>query len=228
MTIKKGYNTKHKEELMDFLKTIPGRHVTAGEICSCMKEKGSSIGTATVYRQLEKLVSDGTINKYIGFLKRAEELELLPGTAEAIRKINNSGYLAIVITNQPVIARGEVSVQGLELIHNKLETELGKEGAYIDGLYYCPHHPDKGFEGEVVELKFDCDCRKPKPGLILRAEKDFNIDLNASWMIGDGRNDVDAGKNAGTHTALIGYDENLEADIKAESLLEIVEEILRK
>ena len=119
----------------------------------------------------------GTINRHIGFLRKPEELELLPGAAEAIKMINSSGYLAIVITNQPVIARGEVSVQGLQEIHDKLETLLGAEGAYIDGLYYCPHHPDKGFEGEVPELKFDCDCRKPKPWLILRAAKDFNIEL---------------------------------------------------
>ena len=171
---------------------------------------------------------DGTINRHIGFLRRSEELELLPGVAKAIKKINESGYLAIVITNQPVIARGEVTVERLEEIHNKLETELGKEGAYIDGLYYCPHHPDKGFEGEVVELKIDCDCRKPKPGLILRAAKDFNVDLTSSWMVGDGKNDVGAGKNAGCKTALIGSDKSLGADIMSNSLQTAVEEILGK
>ena len=171
---------------------------------------------------------DGTINQHIGFLRKTEELELLPGVAEAIKRINESGYLAIVITNQPVIARGEVTVEGLEEIHNKLETELGKAGAYIDGLYYCPHHPDKGFEGEVLELKIDCNCRKPKPGLIIRAAKDFNIDLSNSWMIGDGKNDVGAGKNAGCKTALIGSDESLNADVMSNSLLTAVEEILGK
>ena len=143
---------------------------------------------------------DGTINKYVGFLRNIEEFELIDGVTEAIKKINESGYLCIVVTNQPVIARGEVSREQLKQIHNKMETLLGKEGAYIDGLYYCPHHPDKGFEGEVVELKFDCDCRKPKPGMLLKAAQDFNIDLSKSWMIGDGDNDVKAGVAAGCHT----------------------------
>ena len=172
---------------------------------------------------------DGTINKHIGFLRSPDELELCEGAAEAIKRINESGYLAIVITNQPVIARGEVTVQELTTIHNKMETILGQDGAYIDGLYYCPHHPDKGFEGEVVELKFDCECRKPKPGLILSAAKDFNIDLSSSWMIGDGSNDIGAGKNAGCKTGLIkNLDQNDDfgADIIGESLLKNVEQIL--
>ena len=126
---------------------------------------------------------DGTINQYVGFLHSPDEFMLIDGVAEAIRKINSSGYLAIVVTNQPVIARGEVTYEGLEEIHNKMETLLGLEGAYIDGLYFCPHHPHKGYEGEVPELKIDCDCRKPKPGMLLRAAEDFNIDLSKSWMI---------------------------------------------
>ena len=169
---------------------------------------------------------DGTINKHIGFLRRPEELELLPGAAEAIKRINSSGYLAIVITNQPVIARGEVTISQLQEIHNKLETELGKQGAYIDGLYYCPHHTDKGFAGEVEALKIDCDCRKPKPGLILRAAKDFNIRLEDSWMIGDDGRDIGCGKNAGCKTALIGDDQSLGADVMSNSLLAAVEQIL--
>ncbi len=171
---------------------------------------------------------DGTINKHIGFLRSPSELVLEDGAAEAIKLINSSGYLAIVITNQPVIARGEVTVEGLEIIHNKLETELGKAGAYIDGLYYCPHHPDKGFEGEVPELKFDCDCRKPKPGLILRAAEDFNIRIDDSWMIGDDGRDIGCGKNAGCKTALIGTDESLKADVISDSLLGAVNAILGK
>ena len=171
---------------------------------------------------------DGTINKHVGFLRKPEDLELLPRAAEAIKRINSSGYLAIVITNQPVIARGEVTVDELREIHNKLETELGKAGAYIDGIYYCPHHPDKGFEGEISELKIDCDCRKPKPGLILKAVEDFNISLKDSWMIGDDGRDIGCGKNAGCKTALIGTDESLNADYLADSLLIAVEEILDK
>ena len=168
---------------------------------------------------------DGTINKYVGYLRTPEQFELLEGVGEAIRKINFSGYLAIVVTNQPVIARGEVTVDGLQQIHNKMETMLGKEGAYLDGVYYCPHHPDKGFAGEVEELKIVCECRKPKAGLLLQAAKDFNIDLSQSWMIGDSENDVLAGKNAGCKTALIGetdYGQNLQVT----SLLDFVKEVL--
>lgn len=146
---------------------------------------------------------DGTINKYVGFLRNIDEFELIDGVADAIKKINVFGYLAIVITNQPVIARGEVSFEELEVIHNKMETLLGKEGAYLDAIYYCPHHPHKGYEGERPELKFDCDCRKPKPGMLLKAANDFNIDLSRSWMIGDGEIDIKAGINAGCQTALI-------------------------
>ena len=168
---------------------------------------------------------DGTINKYVGYLRTPEQFELLEGVGEAVRKINLSGYLAIVITNQPVIARGEVTADGLQKIHNKMETMLGKEGAYLDGIYYCPHHPDKGFSGEVEELKIVCECRKPKAGLLLQAAKDFNIDLSQSWMIGDSENDVLAGKNAGCKTALIGetdYGQNLQVT----SLLDFVKEVL--
>lgn len=140
---------------------------------------------------------DGTINHYVGFLRRVNEFELAENSAEAIKKINSSGYLAIVITNQPVIARGETTYEELEEIHNKMETELGKLGAYLDGIYFCPHHPDQGYEGEVPELKVNCDCRKPKPGMLLKAAKDFNIDLSKSFMIGDSDIDVQAGINAG-------------------------------
>ena len=140
---------------------------------------------------------DGTINKYVGFLRNIDDFELIDGVSEAIKQINQSGYLAIVVTNQPVIARGEVSWEELHEIHKKMETLLGKDGAYIDGLYICPHHPDKGFEGERPEYKFDCECRKPKPGLLMQAAKDFNIDITKSLMIGDSDNDIAAGVNAG-------------------------------
>ena len=146
---------------------------------------------------------DGTINKYVGFLRNIDDFELLPGVAEAIGKINASGYLAIVVTNQPVIARGEMTVGQLNEIHNKMETLLGQHGVYLDAIYYCPHHPHKGYEGEVPELKIHCECRKPKPGLMLKAAEDFNIDLSQSWMIGDSENDILAGKAAGCKTALI-------------------------
>lgn len=147
---------------------------------------------------------DGTLNRYVGFLRKIDELELLPGAAEAVRKINESGYLAIVVTNQPVIARGEVTVPELREIHNKLETLLGQEGAYLDAIYYCPHHPHKGYAGEIPELKIDCGCRKPKPGLLLQAARDFHIDLAASYMVGDSDSDVQCGRNAGCTPIRLG------------------------
>ena len=160
---------------------------------------------------------DGTINKYVGFLKKPEQFELIPGVAEAIKKINKSGYLAIVVTNQPVIARGDCTWEGLQEIHNKMETKLGKEGAFVDAIYICPHHKDKGFEGERPEYKFDCECRKPKPGLLLQAAKDFNIDLSQSIMIGDSENDVKAGENAGCDQSLL---------LQQQELLNVLEGVL--
>ena len=151
---------------------------------------------------------DGTINKYVGFLRNIDDFELIDGVAQAIKKINASGYLAIVVTNQPVIARGEVTVPQLQEIHNKMETLLGLEGAYLDAIYYCPHHPHKGYAGEVPELKIDCGCRKPKPGMLLKAAEDFNIDLNQSYMVGDGENDVKAGMAAGCRSVLLSSSQN--------------------
>lgn len=157
---------------------------------------------------------DGTINKYVGFLRNIDDFELLPDVTKAIKKINESGYLAIVITNQPVIARGEVTFEELQEIHNKMETMLGQEGVYLDAIYYCPHHPDSGFEGEIKELKIDCDCRKPKPGMLFKASNDFNVDLSKSFMIGDGDNDVLAGRNAGCKCIKIDRDGSLLEAVK--------------
>lgn len=162
---------------------------------------------------------DGTINEHIGLLRRTEELALLPGVAEAINRIHDAGYLAIVVTNQPVIARGEVTFEGLDEIHRKMETLLGLEGAYIDDLFFCPHHPDAGFPGERPEFKIPCACRKPKPGMLLAAAEKYNIDLSESWMIGDSSRDVGAGKAAGCRTAFIGQGE-CGQDATCTSLLE--------
>lgn len=164
---------------------------------------------------------DGTINKYVGFLRNIDDFELIEGVAEAIKLINQSGYLAIVVTNQPVIARGEVTWEELNEIHKKMATLLGKEGAYVDGIYICPHHPDKGFEGERPEYKIDCECRKPKPGLLLQAAKDFNIDLSESYMIGDSHRDVEAGENAGVKKSILIKENNENA------LLTIINEIIK-
>ena len=149
---------------------------------------------------------DGTLNENMDTNPTFEAFTLLPGVAEAVRLINQSGRLAVVVTNQPMLAKGFTSFDEVELVHKKLETLLGNERAYVDAIYFCPHHPHKGFEGEVAELKVDCECRKPKPGMLLQAAERFNIDLVASWMIGDSDADIQAGEAAGCHTLKIGKD----------------------
>jgi D-glycero-D-manno-heptose 1,7-bisphosphate phosphatase len=157
-----------------------------------VKQRNLSIRQKAIF-----LDRDGTINKLNGFITKPGNFELINGAAEAIRKINAAGYLAIVITNQPVIARGEVSIAELDLIHDKMETMLGKSGAFVDDIFYCPHHPDKGYPGERPEYKIECQCRKPKPGLILQAAEKYNIDLSQSYMAGDDIKDVQAAIAAG-------------------------------
>lgn len=196
-------------------------------VCKDCKEGRISAKNLKHKQKAIFLDRDGTINKYVGFLRNIDAFELINGVAAAIRKINESGYLAIVVTNQPVIARGEVSFEELEEIHNKMETLLGKEGAYLDAIYYCPHHPHKGYEGERPELKIDCNCRKPKPGMLLRAADDFNIDLSQSWMIGDSENDVKAGNNAGCKTVLLNNgNENYGQTETVKSLNEFVSRMI--
>jgi len=146
---------------------------------------------------------DGTINQEVNHLSNEEQFELIDGAAEAICQINAAGILAVVATNQPVIARGELKVSELKIIHNKMDTLLGSYGAYIDKLYYCPHHTDHGFEGEVKELKFYCDCRKPSIGMFRQAKNDLNIVLEKSWLVGDSTRDILAAKNAGMKSVLI-------------------------
>jgi len=161
---------------------------------------------------------DGTINQLNGFIAVPEDLILQNGAAKAVKTINDLGYLAIVITNQPVIARGETDVETLNLIHMKLETDLGKESAYIDDLYYCPHHPDKGFEGERPEYKVGCNCRKPKPGMIFEAAKKYNIDLSVSYMAGDHLRDVQCGINAGCEPVFLTCGEGKKEDIHYDNI----------
>lgn len=170
---------------------------------------------------------DGTINKYVGFLRNINDFELIGGVSDALEKINALGYLAIVVTNQPVIARGEVTFEQLGEIHNKMETLLGKDGAYVDAVYFCPHHPHKGYDGEVAELKIECECRKPKAGMIFKAAEDYNIDLENSWVVGDGENDIKAGLNAGCKTALISENsENYNQTVTVKSLKDFADRFL--
>jgi histidinol-phosphate phosphatase family protein len=146
---------------------------------------------------------DGTINVEVSHLSSPDQLTLIPGAGEAIRAINRSGALAVVVTNQPVLARGDVDWRGMEAIHAQLDKLLGEEGAYIDRLYLCPHHPDTGFEGEVLSLKKICECRKPASGLIEQAVADLGIAIQQSWMIGDSTADIVAGNNIGLQTILV-------------------------
>lgn len=145
---------------------------------------------------------DGVISKEVDLLCKPEQVELIEGAGEAIRYINQKGYLAIVVTNQPVIARNLCSIEELEYIHAMLETLLGYERAYLNAIYYCPHHPDAGYPEERKEYKIKCTCRKPASGLLLKAASDWNIDMGSSYMIGDRPSDVLAGKNAGCKQAV--------------------------
>lgn len=175
---------------------------------------------------------DGVINKYKGFIRSASEIELEDGVISAIKLLNSSEYLAIIISNQPVIARGEATFEDVEEMFSKIETLLGKEGAYLDGIYYCPHHPHSGFEGEVKELKIKCNCRKPQTGLIKKAVEDFNLDLSACYFVGDSDVDVLTGKNAGIPQIKVKSDlveeEKETPDFHAENLLEAVNIILNQ
>jgi len=170
---------------------------------------------------------DGTINVYKGFINNHAQIELIPGVADAIKKINASDYLCIVITNQPVIARGECTPEELDLINNTLESLLGESGAYIDDLFYCPHHPDKGFVGERVEFKIDCQCRKPKIGLLLKAAEKYNIDLKRSYMVGDEMRDLQTANNANCEPVLVSEKDFRDIGFhykKYKSLVEFVEQ----
>lgn len=164
---------------------------------------------------------DGTINEEVNLLNQQEQLKLIEGSAEAIRLINQSDYLAIIVTNQPVIARNLCSIEELEYIHASLETMLGKERAYVNAIYYCPHHPDKGYPEERPEYKIDCMCRKPKPGMLLQAAKDWNIDLSRSYMIGDSDRDLQVGINAKVKQSIL-----IETN-KSNALLNVVRQIFK-
>lgn len=167
---------------------------------------------------------DGTLNVHKGFITRAEQIELCEGVIEAVKIINASGYLAIIASNQPVIARGEATFAQVDQMMDKIETLLGAGGAYIDDRFYCPHHPDRGYPGEIPELKIECSCRKPQPGLLLKAAKKYNIDLENSFMIGDTMRDIGAGNNAGCRSYLLDDQNGNAYDYK--NLLDCIKEIL--
>ena len=146
---------------------------------------------------------DGVINKEIGGVFDPSDMFLLPEVAKTIKEINDSGFLAICITNQPGVAKGFISFDKLEDVHIELDKLLLSEGAYLDDLFFCPHHPDKGFEGEVKSLKKECDCRKPSPGMIFNAAEKYNIELTNSFFIGDRMSDLLAARSAGLKSILV-------------------------
>jgi D,D-heptose 1,7-bisphosphate phosphatase len=175
---------------------------------------------------------DGTLNVDRPWINSPEQLQLVPGAAEAVRAINEAGYLAVVITNQPVIARGECTEAQLTQIHNRLEWLLGESHAFVDAIYYCPHHPEAGFPGERRELRFACLCRKPATGLFELAARDLNIDRAGSWMVGDSLADVQAARAFGISSILLTADRGSmgqgasKADAEAPTLLDATHFIL--
>lgn len=143
---------------------------------------------------------DGVVNREIGGVIGPDRLELLPGAGEAIARLNAAGVPAIIVTNQPGVAKGQMSRADLERVHIQLDYQLAQYGAYVDDLYCCIHHPDKGFPGEVLELKVACDCRKPSDGMLRRAAQDHFLCLESSMLIGDRDVDIEAGRRAGCLT----------------------------
>ena len=143
---------------------------------------------------------DGVIVDNKEYLNDVSDINLTPLAANGIKKLNDNGILAICITNQPVIARGGLTLDGLSKIHNHIDKVLGAEGAYLDALYFCPHHPDSGYIGEVKKLKINCSCRKPNVGMFVNAIRDYNLDCNRLWMIGDTTTDILAGELIGAAT----------------------------
>ena len=210
---------------------------TPERFAQAAEEQRIGVWEAKCLRNSQKCIfldRDGTINRYNGLIYREEQLVLEECVAEAVRKINQSGYLAIAITNQPVVARGLCDMADVEAIHKKLETLLGEKGAYLDAITFCPHHPDRGYPEENPLYKIPCNCRKPKIGMIESMAEKFNIDLSASYMIGDSTVDIQTGINAGLKTVLVktgqaGKDGKYEAkaDRDAEDLLEAVTMILK-
>lgn len=205
-----------------------------------LAEVARSVATGTVARRNLRLPQkaifldrDGTVNNYVGFLTHPDQLNIAEDVYEAIRAINASDYLAIVISNQPVIARNLCTMPELGQIHWRLETMLGDRGAYIDRIYFCPHHEDAGFPGENRHYKVRCECRKPKIGMIKEAVHAYGIDISSSYLIGDTTVDIQTGKNAGLTTVLLHTGEggcdgkyNATPDFRADSLLDAVKLIL--
>lgn len=174
---------------------------------------------------------DGTVNEEVGYLSSGEELRLLPGATEGVRLLNQHGLKAVVVSNQSGVARGYLSESQVTEIHGRLEELLGEEGAYLDGIYFCPHHPEAG----NLPYRTVCDCRKPKGGMLKRAASDLDLDLSRSYVIGDHLSDVILGKNLGMKSILVltGHGRNqLEkmpshGNMRPESVCEGIDQAIR-
>ncbi len=147
---------------------------------------------------------DGTINEEVGLIDRSEKLKLIPGAGKALQALKEAGALLIVVTNQPVVARGMLDEEGLKKLHRHLEELLKEEGVSLDAIYYCPHHPEKGHpEAPDPRYRRVCECRKPKPGMLLEAAKRFDIDMKRSFFVGDSTRDIAAANAAGCRSVLV-------------------------
>jgi D-glycero-D-manno-heptose 1,7-bisphosphate phosphatase len=167
---------------------------------------------------------DGTLIKDVNFLLEPSQIRLLPGAVEAIQLLRQAGFLVIVATNQSGVARGYLTEEKLKEIHALLQRRLVEAGAPVDAIYYCPHLP----EGQVAEHARVCDCRKPAPGLLLRAAAEWNLDLSKSFVIGDAERDIEAGRRAGCRTVVIASEppDQTAADAVAPALLDAARLIL--
>jgi D-glycero-D-manno-heptose 1,7-bisphosphate phosphatase len=146
---------------------------------------------------------DGTVCDEVGYVNHVDRIRLLPGSAEAIRAANETGFQTVVVTNQAGVARGYFAESLVDEVHDRVRELLAAEGARLDGIYFCPHHPDVG----APAYRKTCGCRKPLPGMLERARDEMGIDLSASYMVGDSVKDLEAGRRAGTTTVLVltGY-----------------------
>lgn len=146
---------------------------------------------------------DGTVSEEVGYVNHVGRFRLLPRAAQGIRRINESDYLAVLVTNQAGVARGYFKESLVIAVHERLEELLAKNGAHLDGIYYCPHHPTAG----EPPYRQDCDCRKPKPGMVLAAQRDLNIDVAQSFMVGDKHSDITFAQSVGMQGVLVktGY-----------------------
>lgn len=210
---------------------------TVDRILKASKEIKSGFVNSRNLKNKQKCIfldRDGTLNKHNGLIYKEEDFILEDCTTEAVKLINESSYLSIVITNQPAVARGLCSIDDINNIHNKLKTILGNEGVYLDDIIFCPHHPHKGYPEENPDYKIKCTCRKPDTGMIDLCVKKYNIDVKNSWIIGDTTMDIQTGKNAGLKTILVKTGEggndnrfNAEADYVCSNVLEAVKFIIR-